>query len=79
MAATKRSAAWANLQTNFFRATRAYNNAYLPAVYVMIDPRWGDATPDTYLNGVEGAGLSENWARIALFNARKQRFSVTLT
>lgn len=78
LVATKRSRAWAHKTADFMWAFSAQSNAYYPAVYIMVDARWGFCTTDTYLNGVEGANLSEAWERLSLYNHGKKRFTLSL-
>lgn len=81
--ATKQSRAWAKAIQYFHRGwisqsgePNVATNAYYPATpYIMQDIRWGDTplrgshtTPDTYLNGVEGANLNKCWVQLGKNN-----------
>lgn len=75
MVAVKKSRAWARALQYYFRGWIAQSGnanvattAYYPADYIMLDARWGHAYPDTYLDGVEGAGLDAAWVLIGKNN-----------
>lgn len=78
LVAVAQSNTWAHRQFEFLRAFNGVSNAWLPSVYVMVDARWGYATPDTYSGGVEGAALDEAWERISLYNNGRFRLGLRL-
>ena len=72
LAATKRSQAWADALIDFFDAFKTTANAAMPAGYVMVDPRWGHAAPDTYGGTIEGGGLDKAWIKAGARNRALQ-------
>ncbi|MDP1702587.1 MAG: hypothetical protein Q8L53_16745 [Aestuariivirga sp.] len=75
LVAVKKSRAWARAWQYYLQGfvSQAGNAnvaalAYYPADYIMIDARWGHATPDTYANEIEGGNLDMAWVQGGKFN-----------
>lgn len=85
--AVRSSRQWANLYRTWFDKWMALSNAAMPGEYISVqstttDHRWDHVSAglsDTYLNGVEGAGLDQAFGMqcISGFNNRKRRLRVS--
>ena len=71
LTAVQNSAAWAAEQKAFFTSIGALAHHYHPAIYIQVtNDRWGYNRPNqnTWLGGVEGAGLNLTWTAMGEYN-----------
>lgn len=73
------SSNWATALTGYYANFKTTTGALMPALYVMIDPRWGYTSinntvvqPDDYSGGVEGGALNATWTAFGTYNAGLQ-------
>lgn len=76
MAIVRASIAWAQVHRKYFNTFDATVGAEYPSEFLLTGANYGHASPDTYLNGVEGAALDQDYHFLSLRNNSKRRLVV---